>query len=349
MSVRFAAPSFWWLPTPAAAAQALRPLAHLYGALAEARLKQAASTLSIPVICVGNYVVGGAGKTPVVQALIPRLVAAGEQVFVLSRGYGGCLQGPVLVDPRLHTAKDVGDEPLLLSRLAPVVVAKDRGLGGMFAQSLGATLVLMDDGFQSPALQKTFSLVVVDGAVGVGNGLCLPAGPLRAPLDVQLPRTDALLVLGPGVPGETLSRLGHEHSIPVYHGDLVPDLDVAHTLTRQRVLAFAGIGRPEKFVATLQALGALVEETLFVPDHAVFSPRMIVSLLQNAKTKDLKLVTTEKDWVRLGHSPVENQLKDMTTVLPIGLQLANEEALYQPLLARLAMAKHSKLPTHFED
>jgi len=170
------APGFWWRE-PGLAAAALAPLGALYGAVAAWRMARKGEAVSAPVVCVGNFVVGGAGKTPTAIFLAGRLAAAGERPFLLSRGYGGNLDGPTLVDARTHLASEVGDEPLLLATAAPTVVARDRPAGARFAADRGASVIVLDDGLQNPALAKTVALAVVDGARGVGNGRCLPAGP----------------------------------------------------------------------------------------------------------------------------------------------------------------------------
>ncbi|HEV7878030.1 tetraacyldisaccharide 4'-kinase, partial [Bradyrhizobium sp.] len=188
-------PAFWYRPS-SLTSRLLMPLGAVYGAVAARRLARKGLDVGIPVLCVGNYHVGGAGKTPAVLALSKLLRDLGETPVVLSRGYGGRLHGPVRVDPARHSAADVGDEPLMMARTVPVVVARDRVSGAALARSLAATVVLMDDGFQNPTLAKDVSLIVIDGSRGLGNGRVFPAGPLRAALPPQLDRTDALIVVG---------------------------------------------------------------------------------------------------------------------------------------------------------
>src|ERR1700710_281136 len=190
-------PGFWHRPS-SWKSHLFRALRALYGAIAAKRLQRGGMDAGIPVLCVGNYHVGGAGKTPTVLALAKRLRELGEVPVVLSRGYGGKLRGPIKVDPARHVADDVGDEPLMLARTVPVVVARDRIGGVALARSKAASVILMDDGFQNPAIAKDASLIVIDGDRGLGNGLTIPAGPLRAPLQPQLARTDALIVIGDG-------------------------------------------------------------------------------------------------------------------------------------------------------
>jgi tetraacyldisaccharide 4'-kinase len=190
-------PAFWHRPS-SWISLLLAPLGALYGFVAGQRMRRSGLDAGVPVLCVGNYHVGGAGKTPMVLALTKMLREMGETPVVLSRGYGGALQGPIRVDPARHAADDVGDEPLMMARTVPVVVARDRIAGVALARSLAASVIVMDDGFQNPAVAKDASLIVIDSDRGLGNGRVFPAGPLRAPLSPQLARTDALIVVGKG-------------------------------------------------------------------------------------------------------------------------------------------------------
>src|SRR4051812_5054707 len=188
------APRFWW-DKPGAMAALLAPIASLYGAVAARRLSEAGARAGTPVICVGNLTVGGAGKTPAAMAIARLLIEAGEQPYFLTRGYGGRLAGPVVVETG-HSAVQVGDEPLLLARVAPTIVAANRVAGAKLAREKGASVVVMDDGFQNPSLVKDLSILMIDGGRGIGNGRVLPAGPLRVPLEPQLDRADAILFVG---------------------------------------------------------------------------------------------------------------------------------------------------------
>jgi tetraacyldisaccharide 4'-kinase len=214
------APDFWWRE-PGLAAQALAPLSRLYGAIAAHRMARPGVRAAVPVICVGNVTVGGAGKTPTALALAAMLAEMGRRPFVLMRGYGGRLPGPVRVEPERHGPADVGDEALLLARAAPTIVSRDRPTGAALAVAQGADVILMDDGLQNPSLAKDLTLAVFDGAVGVGNGLCLPAGPLRAPLAAQWPRIDAAIVIGNGAPGDAVAAQAGL-SVPVFRAALRP-------------------------------------------------------------------------------------------------------------------------------
>jgi tetraacyldisaccharide 4'-kinase len=254
----------------------------------------------VPVICVGNYHVGGAGKTPTVLALAKLLRDLGETPVVLSRGYGGALRGPVNVDSQHHAAAAVGDEPLMMARVVPVVVARDRVEGAALARSRNASVILMDDGFQNPAIVKDASLIVIDANRGLGNGRVFPAGPLRAPLPVQLARTDALIIVGSGSAADKVASAIAAQGGPVLRARLVPDRASVAALVGKRVLAFAGIGDPAKFFATLRSSGIdLAVEKAFA-DHHPFSEGEIASLLAQASREGFTPVTTEKDFVRLG-------------------------------------------------
>jgi tetraacyldisaccharide 4'-kinase len=277
----------------------LTPLGVIYGLVAGHRLQRQGFDAGIPVLCVGNYHVGGAGKTPTVLALTMVLRDLGETPVVLSRGYGGRLHGPVLVDPGRHAADDVGDEPLMLAPTVAVVVARDRVAGVALARSQGASVILMDDGFQNPAIAKDASLIVIDGARGLGNARVFPAGPLRAPLLPQLDRTDALIVVGDGSAAEAVSASIAAQGKPVLSAHIrANDASVA-TLAGKRVLAFAGIGDPARFFRTLRGCGIdIVLERAFA-DHHRFSQGEIETLIAEAKREALTAVTTEKDLARL--------------------------------------------------
>jgi tetraacyldisaccharide 4'-kinase len=279
------------------------PLGALYGAVAAGRMMQPGFDVGIPVLCIGNYHVGGAGKTPATLALVRLLRDMGETPVVLSRGYGGALRGPVNVDTQHHAAADVGDEPLMMAGVVPVVVARDRIEGAALARSRNASVILMDDGFQNPAIVKDASLIVIDAHRGLGNGRVFPAGPLRAPLPMQLARTDALIIVGAGGAADNIAGAVAAQRAPVLRAHLVPDAASVATLAGQRVLAFAGIGDPAKFFATLRSSGIdLAVEKAFA-DHHPFSEGEIASLLAQASREGLTPVTTEKDFVRLGAVP----------------------------------------------
>jgi tetraacyldisaccharide 4'-kinase len=292
-------PAFWYRPQ-SLYARLLMPLGALYGAVAAGRLMGSGFDVGIPVLCVGNYHVGGAGKTPATLALVDLLRDMDEVPVVLSRGYGGRLRGPVNVDPQRHRAADVGDEPLMMARTVPVVVARDRIEGAAMARSRNASVILMDDGFQNPAIAKDASLIVIDGNRGLGNGRVFPAGPLRAPMPPQLARTDALIIVGDGTAADRVGGEIAAQGRPVLRARLVPDQAALAALRGKRVLAFAGIGDPNRFFATLRGSGIEVAATRSFADHHPFSAGEIEAVLAEAGRDGLTAVTTEKDFVRLG-------------------------------------------------
>jgi tetraacyldisaccharide 4'-kinase len=327
-------PSFWWR-SAGTEARALAPVAAAYGAVAALRMARRGRPAGIPVICVGNFTVGGAGKTPTVLAVGRILMNAGKRVVFLSRGYGGSLTGPVRVDSVGHTAAEVGDEPLLLARLAPTIVSADRIAGADMARALGASIIVMDDGFQNPSLTKDLSIVVVDGGRGIGNGRVIPAGPLRAPLRRQIQHAQALIVLGK--PSEYCApavAAAREHGIPVLQGGLEAEADAVSALTGQRVLAFAGIGSPAKFFATLAEAGIPAPVKQAFPDHHRYTPAEADALVTRAGRENLQLVTTEKDLIRIARDPDLAALANVTCALPVTVELEDEDVLRELLLAK---------------
>ncbi|MGN6287281.1 MAG: tetraacyldisaccharide 4'-kinase [Afipia sp.] len=291
-------PSFWYGP-PSFWSRMLSPLGALYGAITARRMSREGVRVGIPVICVGNYHVGGAGKTPATLALAAMLRDMGERPVVVSRGYGGNLEGPVRVHATQHTAADVGDEPLMMAGQVPVIVSRDRVAGAALAREDDASVVLLDDGFQNPSLQKDLSLLVIDAARGVGNGAVFPAGPLRAPLKSQIARTDALIVVGQGGAADGVARDVTARGGLVLRATLQPDERSLAALRGKRVLAFAGIGDPARFVATLRAQGIEVADSRAFADHHPFTSDDMARLVADAMQQSLQLVTTEKDMARI--------------------------------------------------
>ncbi|MCZ8316598.1 tetraacyldisaccharide 4'-kinase [Phreatobacter sp.] len=319
------APGFWSDPE-ALAGRLLAPLGALVGAVTLAKMGRDGARAAVPVLCVGNPTVGGAGKTPAAQWLAARLAASGQRPAILARGYGGSLAGPLVVDPAVHGPAEVGDEPLLHARHALTIVARDRPAGAALAVARGATVIVMDDGFQNPSLAKTRSLLVVDGAHGVGNGRVLPAGPLRAPLAPQLARADALLVIGPGEAGDELAALAVRCGRPVMRGSLVVEAKARAWLQDRDVLAFCGIGRPAKFAETLGAAGVRNAVLRPFPDHHAYTDADAERLLAEAKATGLPLVMTEKDAVKLKGSPARDRLAAAATVVAVTLVVDEAEA-----------------------
>ncbi|RIA47387.1 tetraacyldisaccharide 4'-kinase [Dichotomicrobium thermohalophilum] len=311
---------------------ALTPLAWLYGAITPLRFALARPyRANVPVICIGNFTAGGAGKTPTAIAVAEMLQDMEVYPTFLSRGYGGARAGSHLVNPDRDHAGAVGDEPLLLARHAPTVISRNRKAGAALIERQHAGAIIMDDGFQNPQLAKDFSLVVVDAAVGVGNGAVIPAGPLRAPLGFQARRADALLLIGEGGAGEELAR---RLELPVLRGRLVADADT-RWLEAGPVIAYSGIGRPAKFFETLERLGARITGRYAFPDHHDYTPEDAAKLLTHAQQAEARLVTTQKDWVRMpeGRTPV-GALKLASHILPVRLVLdADSEGRMHRMLA----------------
>ncbi len=318
----------WWQEAPGPWATLLQPLATLYGSIVVGRWGRTdGHRASIPVVCIGNLTAGGSGKTPVAIAVAELLAGMGESPFFLSRGYGGSVSGPYRVHLDQDTAIYVGDEPLLLARQAPTVVCADRVAGAEAAITDGASIIVMDDGFQNPSLRKDLSIVVVDGEAALGNGRVMPAGPMRAPLAYQLERMDVMLVLGPGSNADSLIESVERLGKPVLPAILKPEGETAW-LAERPIIAFAGIGRPQKFFTTLQALGASLAEQHAFPDHHSWTDLDAEMLLGAAHRQRAQLVTTEKDWVRLpdDDSPT-GRLKTEARALPVTAQFEDSEAL----------------------
>lgn len=320
-------PAFWYPDCGSGVpwqARLLAPLSMLYAAGTRRRVAQEPRhRASLPVICVGNVNAGGTGKTPTVIALAERLSARGMTPAILSRGYGGRAGGPRRVDPSRHGAADVGDEPLLMAAFAPVWVADDRAEGLRALESDGeADVVLLDDGFQDPSVAKTLSIVVVDAAAGFGNGRVFPAGPLREPVEEAMRRASALVSIGgSGDQARFRGPLGEASAVPRLEAHLEP-LRTGLQWPGLRVLAFAGIGRPEKFFRSLSDLGAELLRTVPLGDHQPLTPALMARLEAEAMARGAQLVTTEKDAVRL---PAAFRQKVVT--LPVRLRFADPDAL----------------------
>jgi tetraacyldisaccharide 4'-kinase len=298
------APPHWFLPpeSPGLLARLLTPLGWLYAAGTARRLRQTGYHPKVPVICIGNLVAGGAGKTPTTIALAQHLISRGNAVHIVSRGHGGRLAGPVRVDERQHSATDVGDEPLLLAAFAPAWVARDRAAGVRAAEAAGARVILLDDGFQNPAVKASLSIVVVDAGRGFGNGRCIPAGPLREPVPVGMARAELVLSIGEDA---AQSRFAAQWSatipVPLVQARLRP-LAMGLDWNGMRVLAFAGIADPERFFTTLRSVGAEVLRGEALGDHARLSDTLLRRLETEAVAEGAQLVTTEKDAARLSSS-----------------------------------------------
>lgn len=289
-------PRFWRDSAPGFLARLLSPLGLLYGTVGRHRLTRSGYRAGIPVVCIGNATLGGAGKTPVAMDVAARLTLMGRATHFLSRGHGGRLNGPILVDPAKHTAADVGDEPLLLARRAPTWVARDRAAGARAAEAAGATCLVMDDGMQNPTLAKTLTILVVDSGAGFGNGLVFPAGPLRERPDDARSRADAIVLIGRE--NAVLEEWAEAPNIPVIRARILaeppPELSVGN-----RCVAFCGIGRPEKFFESARSLDLVIVSEIGFSDHHVYSHEDMDRLFQTADSEGAVLLTTEKDAVRL--------------------------------------------------
>lgn len=305
----------------------LSPIGSAFGYAAALRARCVHSfQINHPVICVGNLVAGGAGKTPIAISIADRLHSLGYTPHFLTRGYGGSIIGPECVDLGRHTAIEVGDESLLLARLAPTWVSRNRVTGALAAEAAGADVIVMDDGFQNHDLKKDISLVVIDGVYGMGNGRVIPAGPLREFPDHGLSRADAIVVIGP-ISESTSAAL--PENIPIFKASIVPaDKQIEGS---SRVVAFAGIGFPEKFYASLLTAGAEIIETRSFPDHYFYSKQDIIKLKSTASKHDAKLVTTEKDFARLDASDAQG-----IDTLPVSVEWQDRTA-FDDFLTRISM------------
>jgi tetraacyldisaccharide 4'-kinase len=321
------APEFWHDDT--LLSRLLSPLGSVYAWAVARNLDRAEEYRpAVPVICVGNIVAGGAGKTPVVIALAKHLLAAGRQPHLLTRGHGGTEIGPRAVDLDRHGHARVGDEPLLLAEVAPTWVARWRPDGAVAAVSMGADIIVMDDGFQNGTIAKDLSLVVVDGPYGFGNGRVIPAGPCREPVEAGLARADAMVIVGKD--RTNAAARAEAAGVPVLRAGLVPGPEAAGLMGR-KVVAFAGIGRPEKFFETLKACGARLVTTTAFPDHYPYTRDEIEALLAEADANEALAVTTAKDRVRL-----PSDLRQRVSVLTVSLDWETPDLL-SALLDRIGV------------
>ncbi len=294
------APGFWYMDRRTVSGLALEPLGWLYGM--GSRFRSLATTshkAGLPVICIGNFVAGGAGKTPVAIALAKLLHQQQKPAGFLTRGHGGKLSGPVVVEPATHSFVDVGDEALLLADICPTIVARNRRAGADELSKSDIDVILMDDGFQNPTLHKNLCLIVIDHSQGIGNGRIIPAGPLREFLQDQISKAHGFIVVGGKLIDQNLSQLLQNSGKPIFDAALEP-ANNAPDLAGKKVIAFTGIGMPDKFFATLEQAGADIVERIRFPDHHPFSQSDAQWLLglQNDNPGG-QLMTTAKDHIRL--------------------------------------------------
>lgn len=333
-------PGWWYQEDRTWQAAALWPFAAIYGRIARRRLQsQSRYRARLPVICAGNFTAGGTGKTPLALTLASIVEGEGREPWFLSRGYGGRLDGQERIDPKRHRAIDVGDEPLLLARRAPAVIAKDRRLGAeLIERQAGRTaVIILDDGLQNPALFKDLTIALVDGQRGFGNGRVIPAGPLRAPLDAQRAAAGALIVMGEQS-ANTAKQLLHFRQ-PVLFARTVPAGDVAW-LKRKPLVAYAGIANPQRFFDLIEKLGGQILERRVFKDHHGYSEADALSLLGIAERLPATLVTTAKDHVRLeGVGPARNRLALRSKILPVEIEFSSGDAAKLVALVQRAIAR----------
>jgi tetraacyldisaccharide 4'-kinase len=344
--MKLSTPRWWYVrggaPMPITRAL-LRPVSWVWAWATARRLARGHPfDPGVPVICVGNLTLGGTGKTPVVRAVVRRLIAGGLAAHVLARGYGGRLQGPVRVDPAAHTAADVGDEALMLAADAPVWVARDRAAGAAAAAAAGAAAIVMDDGFQNPSVKKTLSLMVVDGETRqdewpFGDGAVFPAGPMREPLAVGLARADAVVMLLPADLAEPDPRLMTLLSgRPILVARLVPTAPPPPGPQ----LAFAGIGKPWKMERALIAAGCRLADFAPMPDHLRYDEGLLAALARRADALGAGLLTSEKDWVRLPPA-----WRARVAAWPVEARFDDEAALQEMLRVAASPSPHLSPPS----
>lgn len=309
----------WWWQNPGWQSWALAPLAALWGRAAAARMDAEPShAVPVPVICIGNFVAGGAGKTPTVEFMARYLADQRLKPGILSRGHGGAITNATVVNPNHHNAHDVGDEALLHAAHTPTVVSVDRPRGADLLLEQGCNIILMDDGFQNPSLRKDYNLVVIDSKRGLGNGFAIPAGPLRVPLKRQLLHADAVLIIGDDEAGYKIVRSVARAGKPVFHASVKAINPAA--VSGKQLFAFAGIADPTKFFDTLGSLNCEVRDRQSFGDHHYYTDEECAELIQRAKDQKLELVTTTKDHIRLtGMGAAQNKLAKAAIPLPIAL------------------------------
>ncbi len=336
------APPFWY-EKPGLIAWGLSPAGAIYGHIAAKRMQaQAKSVANIPVFCIGNFIAGGAGKTPTAMAVAKIAKSVGMKPGFLSRGYGGSVSRPTLVNGDIQNARDVGDEALILCTVAPTVVSPDRPAGAELLEEQGVDIIIMDDGFQNPSLHKDYVLAVVDSSRGIGNGFCIPAGPMRAELQTQMKSASAVLLVGTSAAGTDVVRKAARMAKPT----LSASISVHHAAAWKgiKVLAFAGIADPSKFHRTLEDIGAEIVEHRNFDDHHEFSPDECRELIELARSEGLTLVTTQKDQARMMRMGEEQEkLLRASKMLRINLNFENPRMVEMMLGDAVENAAQNKL------
>ncbi len=345
----FNEPRWWYENQSSPLVSLLQPFGAVAGWIVKRRWRTTRPYVSkLPVICIGNFTAGGTGKTPLALEIARLLKRAGLKPVFLSRGFGGSVKGPHRVMLTTDTANKVGDEVLLLAKCAPAFIARRRADGARFIEAAIATgacegsVIIMDDGLQNPTLAKDLTIAVIDGARGIGNGMILPAGPLRAPLDFQLGLTDAVVInqpLGSTKLHPVMGQLRSQFKGPMLHATPIPDGDQAW-LTGTPLVAFAGIGNPTRFYDLLRQLEGRVVETISFADHQPLSQNDATRILNLAASHGATIVTTEKDLARLqGADGTLGHLRDQSRALPIRLGWAGED---EQRLTALLVEAHAR-------
>lgn len=349
-------PAWWYRTQPTLSARMLAPVAGIWGYVAERRMVRTVPYRStLPVVCIGNFTAGGTGKTPLTRVVAGILGELGHAPVALTRGYGGTCAGPHQVHVRRDSSAIVGDEPLLLAATLPVMISRNRAAGAGAIEAMAAPadgrsrVIVMDDGLQNPALAKDLTIAVVDGRRGLGNGRVMPAGPLRAPIERQLSRVDAIVVNRQGQADPAGADAVARHLRAQFSGPVLQAATVASGNTgwlgERPVIAFAGIGAPQRFFALLSTLGATMAGQRSFPDHHAFSEIDAGKLLAEAASSGAGLVSTEKDWVRLsGRGPKCTALQAATRVLRIELALDASDRGTLVHLLRDAIARRAAKP-----
>ncbi len=320
-------PAFWNIKHGRDAAKMLRtlllPLSWVYEYFTQSRIRNGANfDTGKKVISIGNISLGGTGKTPLTRFLAQRL-GKKEEIAIISRGYGGNLEGPIRIDPNIHTAEQAGDEPLMLASQNSVYVGKERKAAARLAIENNAQILLLDDAHQNPDLAKDVSIVVIDGMVGFGNGFVFPSGPLRERPKIGLKRADIIVWIGPK---DNLDDCKINPSIPIFFANIKP---IPRTV-EGKYLAFCGIGHPEKFLTSLKEIGIDPMDLIPFPDHHYFSDDELKSLSERANDEGARLITTEKDFIRIVPNKREN-----IEVLYIDIEFENENAFFKTLQSKL--------------